>query len=95
MSSSIPGNPAEMRARAARVRSQADEILAWAGRIGGKVDDMEFEGRAARRIRHQTKLSKDELLRAGHGLIKVAELLRRSAAEVEARQVAARALQAD
>lgn len=88
MSSSIPGDPAGMRAKAARLRAQADEILTWADRIDRSVEGMEFEGPAAKRIRHQMSNWRLSVIQAGTQLQDLAQMLLRSAGDVEIRQAA-------
>jgi uncharacterized protein YukE len=88
MSSSIPGDPAGMRAKAARLRSQADQVLTWVGQIDRKVDGMEFEGPAAKHIHTQMHTWSTDMKQAGHELHDLADLLQRSAGDVETRQAA-------
>jgi uncharacterized protein YukE len=88
MSSSIPGDPVGMRAKAARLHAQADEIHTWADRIDREVDGMEFGGPAARRIRHQMKDWKAAAMQSATELLDLSHLLLRSAGDVETRQAA-------
>ncbi|MGA9760898.1 MAG: hypothetical protein WBQ14_00525 [Gaiellaceae bacterium] len=77
-----------MKAKAARLRLQADEIFVWADRIDAKVDGMRFEGRAATRLHSTMQTWKTDVKRAGTELQDLAQLLLRSAGDVETRQAA-------
>lgn len=88
MSSSIPGDPAGMQAKARRLRVYAEQIQALADQIDKKVGGMEFEGRAANRLRDTMHTWNTDVMRAAIELRELEQLLLRSAGDVEARQAA-------
>lgn len=86
----IPGDPIAMKAKATLLRSLARELHTWAHGVDERVDGMEFEGRAARRVRHRVDAWKGKINRAGDELYNLSRLLDRSAADVAALQAAER-----
>lgn len=88
MSSSIPGDPVGMRAKAHRLQAYADQVFTWADRVNKKVDGMRFEGPAAKRIRNKMHAWNTNMKRSGTEIQELAQLLLRSAGDVEMRQAA-------
>lgn len=89
MSSTIPGDPAGMRAKAAELRARAEGVSVWADRLAGQVGRMEYQGPAANRLRDRMSGWQQGVKSAAGELAELADVLLRSAAEVEARQRAA------
>lgn len=83
------GDPAAMRGAASALRLRAEQIHDAAQRIGQAADVAVYSGPAADRLRAATTDRRARLAGAAGRVQEVADLLVRSAAEVEEAQLAA------
>jgi hypothetical protein len=85
----VVGDPAGMRALAAALRAQADDLGARAADVHTAVLAVTFEGPAATRLQSRAAGARFALVSQAGRLQDVAALLERAAAEVEAERAAA------
>jgi hypothetical protein len=89
----VVGDPAAMRAAAARLQLRAEQLGAAGARLEAQVGSMVYEGPAADRLRASTVDRRQRLQVAAGRLQDLAATLMRSAADVEAAQLEAVRLQ--